>query len=139
MIAIDQDTDVLGLIDVQPTFMPGGELAVPEGDAVVAPINRLLRQIFAHAFATQDWHPPGHVSFASTHGAEPFSTITLPYGDQTLWPDHGLIGTPMRPCIRVSICPESRAFSGKASGRGSTAIPLSARTTARPARGSMAG
>ncbi len=94
MIAIDQDTDVLGIIDVQPTFMPGGELAVPDGDAVVAPINRLLTRTFAHAFATQDWHPPGHVSFASTHGAVPFGTITLPYGEQTLWPDHGTIGSP---------------------------------------------
>ncbi len=93
MIAIDQDTDVLGIIDVQPTFMPGGELAVPEGHAVVAPINHLLTGTFAHAFATQDWHPPGHVSFASTHGATPFGTIALPYGEQTLWPDHGVIGS----------------------------------------------
>ncbi len=93
MIAIDPDTDVLGIIDVQPTFMPGGELAVPDGDAVVAPINLLLAGIFAHAFATQDWHPPGHVSFASAHGAVPFGTITLPYGEQTLWPDHGVIGS----------------------------------------------
>ncbi len=94
MIAIDQDTDVLGIIDVQPTFMPGGELAVPDGDAVMAPINRLLSGTFAHAFATQDWHPPGHVSFASTHGGVPFGTIALPYGEQTLWPDHGTIGSP---------------------------------------------
>ena len=93
MIAIDQDTDVLGIIDVQPTFMPGGELPVPDGDAVVAPINRLLAVTFTHAFATQDWHPAGHVSFASTHGADPFGTITLAHGEQTLWPDHGLIGT----------------------------------------------
>ena len=93
MIAIDQDTDVLGIIDVQPTFMPGGELAVPEGHAVVAPINHLLTSTFAHAFATQDWHPPGHVSFASTHGATPFGSIALHYGEQTLWPDHGVIGS----------------------------------------------
>ena len=73
--------------------MPGGELPVPGGDAVVAPINRLLAQAFDHAFATQDWHPPGHVSFASTHGAAAFASITLPYGEQTLWPDHGLIGS----------------------------------------------
>ncbi len=94
MTVIEQDSDVLGLIDVQPTFMPGGELAVPNGDAVLAPIHRLLASRFKHAFATQDWHPPGHISFASTHGAAPFSTITLPYGEQTLWPDHALMGTP---------------------------------------------
>ncbi len=94
MITIDRDGDVLGLIDVQPTFMPGGELAVPDGDAVLEPIGRLLATSFTHAFATQDWHPPGHVSFASSHRAAPFATITLPYGEQTLWPDHALIGTP---------------------------------------------
>ena len=94
MIAIDQDRDILGLIDVQPTFMPGGELPVPEGDAVLEPIDRLLGRAFIHAFATQDWHPPGHASFASTHGRPPFETIALPYGDQVLWPDHALIDTP---------------------------------------------
>ena len=50
--------------------------------------------MFRHAFATQDWHPPGHISFASTHGAAPFSTVRLPYGDQVLWPDHALIDSP---------------------------------------------
>jgi nicotinamidase/pyrazinamidase len=87
---IDRATDILGLVDVQPTFMPGGELAVAEGDAVVAPINRLLR-LFDHAFATQDWHPLGHSSFASAHpGRKPYDTIEMPYGRQVLWPDHAL-------------------------------------------------
>jgi nicotinamidase/pyrazinamidase len=86
--------DILGVIDVQPTFMPGGELPVAEGDAVVPAINQLLRHHFAHAFATQDWHPRGHLSFASAHpGREPFETIELPYGPQTLWPDHALQGS----------------------------------------------
>ncbi len=90
-IAIDPAQDILGLIDVQPTFMPGGELAVADGDAVVAPINRLLASPFRHAFATQDWHPAGHVSFASSHpGRAAYEEIGLPYGRQTLWPDHGL-------------------------------------------------
>lgn len=89
-IAIDPTTDVLGLIDVQPTFMPGGELAVADGDAVVPVINRLASGRLLHAFATQDWHPPGHVSFASTHGLAHYSEIDLPYGRQTLWPDHAL-------------------------------------------------
>ncbi len=93
MISIDRSRDVLGVIDVQPTFMPGGELPVAEGDAVVEPINALLARRFDHAFATQDWHPPGHVSFASTHGAAPFSTLPLPYGEQTLWPDHAMVGS----------------------------------------------
>ncbi len=91
MIAIDPATDILGLVDVQPTFMPGGELPVADGDAVVPVINRLLAGPFAHAFATQDWHPPGHSSFASVHpGKVPYDTVVLEYGLQTLWPDHAL-------------------------------------------------
>ena len=94
MITIDRRTDILCLIDIQPTFMPGGELPVPDGDAVVPVANRLLRDRFDHAFATQDWHPAGHSSFASSHpGRAPFETIRLPYGDQTLWPDHGVQGS----------------------------------------------
>jgi nicotinamidase/pyrazinamidase len=93
-ITIDRRTDILGLIDLQPTFMPGGELAVPDGDAVVPMVNRLMRERFDHAFATQDWHPPGHGSFASSHpGRAPFETIRLAYGDQTLWPDHAVQGS----------------------------------------------
>jgi nicotinamidase/pyrazinamidase len=87
-------SDILGLIDVQPTFMPGGELPVADGDAVVPAINRLLAGAFAHAFATQDWHPPGHVSFASAHpGRRPFDAVELSYGTQVLWPDHALQGS----------------------------------------------
>ena len=89
-IGIDRATDILGLVDVQPTFMPGGELPVADGDAVVPMINRLMRA-FDHAFATQDWHPPGHSSFASAHpGRKPYDTISMPYGEQVLWPDHAL-------------------------------------------------
>lgn len=91
MITIDNKTDILAIIDVQPTFMPGGELPVPDGDAVVPVINMLMRDLFQHAFASQDWHPAGHSSFASSHdGKEPFSTILTPYGPQTLWPDHAI-------------------------------------------------
>ncbi|HEY1930478.1 MAG TPA: bifunctional nicotinamidase/pyrazinamidase [Acetobacteraceae bacterium] len=89
----DPGTDILGLVDIQPTFMPGGELPVTDGDAVVPVVNRLLPR-FAHAFATQDWHPPGHSSFASAHpGHKPYDTIELPYGTQVLWPDHALQGS----------------------------------------------
>jgi len=92
-VTVDANTDILGLVDVQPTFMPGGELPVADGDAVVPVINRLLWR-FAHAFATQDWHPPGHASFASAHpGRQPYDTIDLPYGKQVLWPDHALQGS----------------------------------------------
>ncbi len=85
---------VLVVIDVQPDFMPGGQMAVPDGDSVVPAINRLLDGRFPAAIATQDWHPPGHVSFASAHpGRAPFETIALPYGPQTLWPDHAVAGT----------------------------------------------
>jgi nicotinamidase/pyrazinamidase len=90
---IDRAADILGLVDVQPTFMPGGELAVADGDAVVPVINRLLPR-FDHAFATQDWHPPGHSSFASAHpGRKPYDTIDMPYGQQVLWPDHAIQGS----------------------------------------------
>jgi nicotinamidase/pyrazinamidase len=92
-MAIDPVRDILGLIDVQPTFMPGGELPVADGDAVVEPINRLLAGPFGRAFATQDWHPRRHISFASTHAMAPFTEVSTPYGPQSLWPDHAVQGT----------------------------------------------
>ena len=87
------EQDVLLVVDVQNDFMPGGALAVPRGDEVVPIINRLART-FAHVVLTQDWHPPGHASFASSHvGSKPFERIRLHYGDQVLWPDHCVQGT----------------------------------------------
>nr|WP_321985219.1 bifunctional nicotinamidase/pyrazinamidase [uncultured Lichenicoccus sp.] len=95
VLKIEQATDMLAVIDLQPTFMPGGELPVAGGDLVVPLINHLLRDRFATAFATQDWHPCGHLSFASTHpGAAPFGLFMMPYGPQVLWPDHAIQGTP---------------------------------------------
>ncbi len=86
-------TDVLLVIDVQNDFCPGGQLAVPDGDQVVPVINTMADR-FDHVVLTQDWHPAGHKSFASSHpGAEPFSQTTMPYGPQTLWPDHCVQGT----------------------------------------------
>ncbi|MFV2035102.1 MAG: bifunctional nicotinamidase/pyrazinamidase [Halocynthiibacter sp.] len=80
--------DLLLVIDVQNDFCPGGGLAVPDGAAVVPQINRLAAE-FAHVVLTQDWHPAGHSSFASAHeGAAPFTMVQMPYGAQTLWPDH---------------------------------------------------
>ncbi len=85
---IDREHDALVAVDLQHDFLPGGALAVAGGDAIVAPIARLA-PAFATVVATQDWHPPGHVSFASSHaGAKPFETIALPQGPQELWPDH---------------------------------------------------
>jgi nicotinamidase/pyrazinamidase len=87
-------SDVLIVVDVQNDFCPGGGLAVPRGDEVVAAINRLAAQ-FDHVVLTQDWHPPRHLSFASSHpGRRPFETVALPYGAQVLWPDHCVQGTP---------------------------------------------
>jgi len=88
------DTDLLLVVDVQNDFCPGGKLAVPNGDEVVPLINRLAEK-FAHVVLTQDWHPAGHLSFASSHpGKKPFETITVAYGPQVLWPDHCIQGTP---------------------------------------------
>jgi nicotinamidase/pyrazinamidase len=88
-----QTNDVLLVIDVQNDFCPGGALAVGEGDAVVPVINALTER-FDHVVLTQDWHPAGHSSFASSHpGSAPFETIAMPYGPQTLWPDHCVQGT----------------------------------------------
>ena len=87
------ERDVLIVTDPQVDFCPGGALAVPEGDAIMPVINRLARR-FAHVVVTQDWHPPGHISFASAHpGKKPFETIEVDYGPQTLWPDHCVQGT----------------------------------------------
>jgi nicotinamidase/pyrazinamidase len=86
--------EALIVIDVQNDFCPGGALAVENGDRVVPVINGLIER-FDHVVLTQDWHPAGHSSFASQHpGNEPFGTVAMPYGEQTLWPDHCIQGSP---------------------------------------------
>jgi nicotinamidase/pyrazinamidase len=93
MIAIDA-RDVLLVVDMQNDFMPGGALAVAQGDAIVPLVNRLAGN-FVNVVLTQDWHPAGHASFASVHpGKKPFDTIAMPYGEQVLWPDHCVQGGP---------------------------------------------
>src|SRR5262245_10062661 len=88
------NSDILLVVDVQNDFCPGGRLAVPRGDEVVPIVNRLAQR-FAHVVLTQDWHPPGHRSFASAHhGRQAFEIIELDYGPQELWPDHCVQGTP---------------------------------------------
>lgn len=95
MSTFDASRAALLLIDVQRDFMPGGTLACHEGDVIVPPVNQLLsRALFRHVVATQDWHPPGHVSFASSHaGRAAFDQITLYDEPQTLWPDHCVQGS----------------------------------------------
>jgi nicotinamidase/pyrazinamidase len=90
---IEARRDALLVVDLQHDFLPGGALGVPGGDEIVAPIAALA-PAFRTVVATQDWHPPGHVSFASSHpGRRPYETVTLPQGPQELWPDHCVQGT----------------------------------------------
>jgi nicotinamidase/pyrazinamidase len=87
------EQDILLVVDIQNDFCPGGSLAVPRGDEVVLLINGLAAR-FAHVVLTQDWHPRGHLSFASSHpGKQPYQTIEVAYGTQVLWPDHCVQGT----------------------------------------------
>ncbi|MDX3808217.1 bifunctional nicotinamidase/pyrazinamidase [Bosea thiooxidans] len=101
---IDERT-VLIVVDVQNDFCPGGKLAVPGGDEVVPVINALAKR-FSHVVMTQDWHPAGHSSFASSHpGRQPFEMVAMPYGQQVLWPDHcvqGTKGADFRPDLDVT-------------------------------------
>jgi nicotinamidase/pyrazinamidase len=94
MTAMFGDNDVLVVVDLQNDFCPGGTLAVPHGDEVVPLVNRLAAR-FRNVVLTQDWHPRGHLSFASAHpGKRPYESITAPYGPQVLWPDHCVQDTP---------------------------------------------
>jgi nicotinamidase/pyrazinamidase len=98
------ERDVLLVVDIQNDFCPGGSLAVPRGNEVVPLVNSLAAK-FAHVVLTQDWHPPGHLSFASSHaGKKPYQTIEAPYGTQILWPDHcvqGSVGAAFRDDLRI--------------------------------------
>jgi nicotinamidase/pyrazinamidase len=99
------DTDVLVVIDLQNDFCPGGALAVPRGDEVIEVIHRIATS-FRHIVLTQDWHPVGHVSFASAHaGRKPFDKIETAHGAQTLWPDHcvqGSAGAEIHPALQLT-------------------------------------
>jgi nicotinamidase/pyrazinamidase len=87
------DASAFLVVDVQNCFLPGGSLAVKDGEQVVPVINRIAKG-FSNVVMTQDWHTPGHVSFASAHpGKKPFETVDLAYGKQVLWPDHCVQGT----------------------------------------------
>lgn len=96
--------DVLVVVDVQNDFCPGGALAVPHGRRVIQPIHKATRK-FDHLVLTQDWHPPGHLSFATRHpGRKPFDSLETPHGTQILWPDHcvqGTHGAEFHPSLRL--------------------------------------
>jgi len=123
---LDKAHTALLLVDIQPDFMPGGALEVPEGDRILGPVKELMgRDLFRLYVATQDWHPEGHVSFASSHpGREPFETIELYGHPQTLWPDHCIQGSPgaalhpdlpqepIAAVIRKGMEPDSDSYSG---------------------------
>ena len=105
--------DVLIAVDVQNDFCPGGRLAVPGGDEIVPAINRLAEK-FPHVVLTQDWHPPAHLSFASSHpGRKPFETIEAPYGPQELWPDHCVQNTPGAEFRRDLLAPRAELILRK--------------------------
>jgi nicotinamidase/pyrazinamidase len=102
---VDTEHSVLLLVDIQPDFMPGGALAVDGGDRILEPLYHLMESsLFKHYVATQDWHPTGHISFASSHpGRKPMEEISLYGHAQTLWPDHcvqGSLGARLHPDLR---------------------------------------
>jgi nicotinamidase/pyrazinamidase len=116
-------SEALVVIDVQNDFCPGGALAVADGDAILPHVNALISR-FDHVVLTQDWHPAGHSSFASSHaGKAPFDMVTMAYGSQTLWPDHcvqgtagadfhpGLVWTEAEMVIRKGFRPEIDSYS----------------------------
>jgi nicotinamidase/pyrazinamidase len=138
--------DVLLIIDVQNDFIHGGALAVPGGDSIVPIVNRLVRA-FANVVVTQDWHPEGHASFASSHeGAKPFDVVTMHYGDQVLWPDHcvqGDSGAELHDgldvdsaflILRKGVNPDVDSYSAFTEADGKTSTGLAALLRARGAR-----
>lgn len=108
------ESDILIGVDIQADFLPGGALAVPQGDAVIAPFNALAAA-FAHVVLTQDWHPAGHISFASSHdGFAPLEVMTLADGrEQVLWPDHCVMGTPGAALSEALVVPRAELIIRK--------------------------
>lgn len=125
-VSYSRQRSALLLVDIQPDFLPGGALAVDNGDAIIAPVGELMHSDrFALLVATQDWHPREHVSFASQHaGKRPFDSIELYGHPQTLWPDHCVQGTPgaalhpdldwnrVEAVIRKGTAPDCDSYSG---------------------------
>ncbi len=136
---IERAGDALLVVDLQHDFLPGGALAVAGGDVVIAPLAGVVRR-FATVVATQDWHPAGHVSFASAHPPRrPYETLDLPHGRQELWPDHCVQGSPGRRSTRACRTRRSRCCCARAPAPTWTRTAPSARTSgpdgARPTTG----
>ena len=145
IMTVDAD-DVLLVIDIQNDFLPGGALSVPGGDLILPVVNRLIRA-FVHVVVTQDWHPEGHASFASSHeGAKPFDVVRMPYGEQVLWPDHCVQGAPGAQLhraldvdaafliLRKGVNAEVDSYSAFTEADGKTTTGLAALLKARGAR-----
>ncbi len=129
-IKID-DASALLVIDVQNCFLPGGSLAVKDGEQVVPVINRIAKG-FANVVMTQDWHTPGHISFASVHaGKKPFETVDLAYGKQVLWPDHCVQGTDGAALSKDLSVPQAALVIRKGFHDGKTTTGLAAYLKAR--------
>lgn len=125
-IAINKTHSALLLVDIQPDFMPGGKLPVREGDQILKPIEALMKSgKFRYAVAIQDWHPPYHISFASSHpGRQSMEVIDLYGHPQILWPNHCIQGTPgaelhrglpwekVTAIVRKGTDPKSDSYSG---------------------------
>jgi nicotinamidase/pyrazinamidase len=144
-MTIDAD-DVLLVADIQNDFLPGGALGIAGGDVIVPIVNRLVRA-FGQVVVTQDWHPKGHASFASSHeGAKPFDVVKMPYGDQVLWPDHcvqGERGAQLHEALdvdaaflilRKGVNPKVDSYSAFTEADGKTTTGLAALLKARGAR-----
>ena len=144
-MTIDAD-DVLLVIDIQNDFLPGGALAIAGGDAIVPLVNRLIKA-FTQVVVTQDWHPAGHASFASSHeGAKPYDVVRMAYGEQTLWPDHCVQGAPGAALhealdadsafliLRKGVNAEIDSYSAFTEADGKTTTGLAALLKARGAR-----
>ena len=144
-MTIDAD-DVLLVADIQNDFLPGGALGIAGGDVIVPIVNRLVRA-FGQVVVTQDWHPKGHASFASSHeGAKPFDVVKMPYGEQVLWPDHcvqGERGAQLHEALdvdaaflilRKGVNPKVDSYSAFTEADGKTTTGLAALLKARGAR-----
>jgi hypothetical protein len=125
-------SSALIVVDVQNCFLPGGSLAVKDGEQVIPVINRIAKG-FENVMMTQDWHTAHHISFASSHdGTKPFEVIKLAYGNQVLRPDHCVEGTPGAQIAKDIDIQQAELITARASTTTSTATPPSSRRTRKP-------
>jgi hypothetical protein len=127
-------SSALIVVDVQNCFLPGGTLAVKDGDQVIPVINRIAKG-FDNVVMTQDWHTPHHMSFASAHGKKPFEMIRVAYGDQVMWPDHCVQNTEDAQIAKGINIPQANLIIAKVSAKTLTATRHSWRRTRKPIPG----